>query len=320
MNMLNLQPLIPSLIELNVRSCLVVHKGNTIVEYYRKPQLANQLGKINSCTKSMLSALVCIAMDQQIIPHPDTPIIEFFPQLSEDKDTRKREITIAHLLTLSAGFHWNEFGGLNSFPTMTKSADWVQFVLSQPLADPPGTRMVYNSGCSQLLAAILRQASGQSVAKFAEQQLFKYLGITAYRWEMDPQGIHTGGFGLHLKPRDMAKLGLLYLQGGNWEGLQLLLPATVVRSTTPQLEADKPYKGFYGWHWWISSFSNDSNPPTQVPFHMALGFGGQYIVVVPSYELVVVITSDNKKRNTSLDVFRQYILPLLVNSAKPINI
>ncbi|KGE18394.1 serine hydrolase domain-containing protein [Paenibacillus wynnii] len=315
MHTLNLQPLSQSLIELNVRSCLIVHKGNTVFEYYRKPQLAHQLYKINSCTKSMLSALVSIAMDQQIVPHPDTPIIEFFPQLSEDNEFRKRDITLAHLLTLTAGFQWSEFGGLNSFPTMTKSVDWVQFVLSQPLSDPPGTKMVYNSGCSQLLAAILRQASGQTVAKFAEQQLFQYLGITAYRWEMDPQGTHTGGFGLHLKPKDMAKLGLLYLQQGNWEGRQLILPATVQHSTTPHLEADKPYKGFYGWHWWVSSFSNDAKPSVEVPFHMALGFGGQYIVVVPSYDLVVVITSDNKKRNTSKDVFRQYIVPLLVNTA-----
>ncbi|MDQ0194622.1 CubicO group peptidase (beta-lactamase class C family) [Paenibacillus wynnii] len=312
---MNLQPLTQSLLELNVRSCLIIHKGNILFEHYRKPQLAHQLFKINSCTKSMLSALVSIAMDQQIVPPPNTPIIEFFPQLSEDNDIRKRDITLAHLLTLSAGFHWSEFGGLNSFPTMTKSADWVQFVLSQPLADPPGTKMVYNSGCSQLLAAILVQASGQSVVKFAEQQLFEYLGITAYRWEMDPQGIHTGGFGLHLKPNDMAKLGLLYLQQGNWEGSQLILPATVQHSTTPQLEAVKPYKGFYGWHWWVSSFSNEADPSVEVPFHMALGFGGQYIVVVPSYELVVVITSDNKKRNTSVDVFRKYIVPLLLNSA-----
>jgi len=263
----------------------------------------------------MLSALISIAIDQHIVPHPDTPILEFFPHIAEDEDTRKREITIAHLLTLSAGFNWNEFGGLNSFPTMTKSEDWVKFVLSQPLVDPPGTRMVYNSGCSQLLAAILRQASGQSVAAFAEKQLFRHLGITAYRWETDPQGIHTGGFGLYLIPRDMLKLGLLYLQQGNWEGQQLILPATVQHSTTPQLEADRPFNGYYGWHWWVSSFINEADPSAPIPFHMALGFGGQYIVVVPAYELVVVITSENKKRNTYVDVFREYIIPILVHFA-----
>ena len=254
-------------------------------------------------------------MDKRILPHADTPIMEFFPQLREAEDQRKREITLSHLLTLSAGFKWNEFGGLNSFPTMKKSSDWVNFVLSQPLSDAPGERMVYNSGCSQLLAAVLRQETRLSVAEFAEQQLFNVLGITSYRWETDPQGIHTGGFGLYLKPRDMVKLGLLYAQKGSWEGKTVLMEDTVKQFTTPYLEAEKPYNAFYGWHWWVSSFSNEAESAAQIPFHMALGFGGQYIVVVPSYELVVVITSDNKKRNTSLDVFRQHIVPLLVNSA-----
>ncbi|WP_410515113.1 serine hydrolase domain-containing protein [Paenibacillus sp. BR2-3] len=182
----------------------------TLLEHYRGPRTANELSKINSCTKSVLSALISIAIDKNIVPHPDTPILEFFPQLVQDSDTRKRQITITHLLTMTAGFQWNEFGGLNSFPTMTRTTDWVKFVLAQPLAESPGTVMAYNSGGSQLLAAILSQAFGQSVAEFAEQQLFRYLGIERYRWDKDPQGIHTGGFGLYLKPWDMAKLGLLY--------------------------------------------------------------------------------------------------------------
>lgn len=306
-----MQPLIQNLIKLNVRSCLIVHKGNTLLEHYRKPQLANQLSRINSCTKSVLSALISIAMDQHVLPNPDTPIVEFFPQIREDSDIRKRHITLAHLLSLSAGFQWNEFGGLNSFPTMTKSADWVQYVLSQPLADAPGTKMVYHSGCSQLLAAILVQASGESVANFAEEKLFQPLGINRYRWETDPQGIHTGGFGLYLKPKDMAKFGLLFLNQGNWEGRQLILPETVQRFTTPYVEAIEPHKGFYGWHWWADSFTMETEQLAEVSYHFALGFGGQYIIVVPAFELVVVITADNRKRNTSIDVFREHIVPLL---------
>ncbi|MEC0233981.1 serine hydrolase [Paenibacillus kribbensis] len=318
MKSLELTSLIHELHELETRSCLIEQQGKMILEYYREPAITNELYKINSCTKSVLSALVSIAIDQQIVPQSDTPILEFFPRLAEDSDPQKREITIEHLLTMSAGFNWTEFGGQNSFPTMSKTSDWVQFVLSQPLSDPPGTRMEYSSGCSQLLATILRHASGQTVAEFAEQQLFQPLGIESYYWETDPQGTHTGGFGLRLKPMDMLKFGRLYLNEGGWDGRQLIQKETVRYSTRPFLPAVKPQKAFYGWHWWTSSFLDDTGldkttKSTETEYYYALGFGGQYIVVVPSYDMVVVVTADKfKKKRTPVDIFRQYIVPLLL--------
>lgn len=286
-----------------------------MLEHYREPRLAYEPGKINSCTKSVLSALICIAMDRGILPPADTPVLQYFPQLAQDTDDRKRKITLAHLLTMSAGFSWNEFGGLNSFPEMSRTPDWVQYVLSQPLAHTPGTHMEYNSGCSQLLSAILAEASGQTVAGFAEQQLFRQLGIADYRWETDPQGIHTGGFGLYLTPAEMAKFGMLYLQQGNWENRLLLQPAAVRHSTASLIEVHAPRKGGYGWHWWISSFTAGTEPQHEVPYYFAQGFGGQYIIVVPSYELVTVITADSTKKRPKADLFGQHIVPLLLNSA-----
>ncbi|WP_318626693.1 serine hydrolase [Paenibacillus polymyxa] len=313
MNSLELKPLIHVLNELETRSCLIEQQGNMILNYYREPQIANELYKINSCTKSVISALVSIAMNQQQGPKPETPILEFFPQLATDSDSRKHDITIEHLLTMSAGFNWTEFGGQNSFPTMSKTSDWVQFVLSQPLSDVPGTRMEYSSGCSQLLATILRHVSGQTVAEFAEQQLFQPLGIESYHWETDPQGTHTGGFGLHLRPMDMLKFGQLYLNEGGWEGRQIIQAETVRYSTRPFLPAAKPQKAFYGWHWWTSSFSDGTDTGSETDYFYALGFGGQYIVVVPSYDMVVVVTADKfKKKRTPVDIFRQYIVPLLL--------
>ncbi|WP_179032150.1 serine hydrolase domain-containing protein [Paenibacillus kribbensis] len=321
MKSLELTSLIHELHELETRSCLIEQQGKMILEYYREPAITNELYKINSCTKSVLSALVSIAIDQQIVPQSDTAILEFFPRLAEDSDPQKREITIEHLLTMSAGFNWTEFGGQNSFPTMSKTSDWVQFVLSQPLSDLPGTRMEYSSGCSQLLATILRHACGQTVAEFAEQQLFQPLGIESYYWETDPQGTHTGGFGLHLKPMDMLKFGRLYLNEGGWDGRQLIQKETVRYSTRPFLPAVKPQKAFYGWHWWTSSFLDDTGldktaKSTETEYYYALGFGGQYIVVVPSYDMVVVVTADKfKKKRTPVDIFRQYIVPLLLQQA-----
>ncbi|KJD41230.1 beta-lactamase [Paenibacillus polymyxa] len=312
MKSLELKPLIHVLNELETRSCLIEQQGNMIMDYYREPQIANQLYKINSCTKSVISALVSMAMDQQLVPKPETPILEFFPQLAKDSDPRKRDITIEHLLTMSAGFNWTEFGGQNSFPTMSKTSNWVQFVLSQPLSHLPGTRMEYSSGCSQLLATLLRSASGQAVAEFAEEQLFQPLGIDNYHWETDPQGTHTGGFGLHLRPLDMLKFGRLYLNEGSWEGRQIIQTETVRYSTRPFLPASKPQKAYYGCHWWASSFS-DEETGTEIDYFYALGFGGQYIIVVPSYDLVVVLTADTfKKKRTPVDIFRQYLIPLLL--------
>ncbi|WP_152396703.1 serine hydrolase domain-containing protein [Paenibacillus guangzhouensis] len=296
-----------------LRSCILARGEQILFEYYREPESADALSKVNSCTKSVLSALVGIAIDQGILPGTDAKIHTFFPQLAHDADQRKRDITIEHLLDMTAGFEWMEFGGLNSFPRMTKTANWIDFTLTLPLADPPGTRMIYNSGCSQLLAAMVMQAAGQSVEDFAQQHLFHPLGIETWQWEVDPQGIHTGGFGLYLKPRDMLKFGQLYLHRGRHQGKQLLSDAWIEQSTLPRVQVSKPREGMYGWHWWVSSFTTEQEPSIGVPYYFALGFGGQYIIVVPSHDLVAVLTNDrHKKRKPPIDVFLQYIASTLV--------
>lgn len=240
---------------LNPRCFIVYRQGRILTERYREPQMASQPAIINSCTKSVLSALLCVAIKRRLLPDPErTPAALFFPQLAADTDVRKRDLTLAHLLTMTAGFAWNEFGGMNSFPRMTRSPDWVAHVLEQPLADAPGTVMNYNSGVSQLLSAILTQATGKSVAAFAEETLFGALDIQRYEWETDPQGIHTGGFGLRLLPADLLKLGRLMLQRGRW-GEEMLFSAELAeRAVSPFAPATPPYAGLYGWHWWCGSY------------------------------------------------------------------
>jgi CubicO group peptidase (beta-lactamase class C family) len=261
-------------------------------------------------------------MDHGALPPPETAISKYFPELvvkakydsvltyepSTDgkvPDARKLEITINHLLTMSAGFDWTEFGGQNSFPKMTRTSDWIDFVLDQPLSDLPGTRMEYNSGISQLLSSILVQATGLSVAEFAEKQLFGPLGIESYKWETDPQGFHTGGFGLWLRPADMLKFGQLYLQQGMWNGKQIISPELINQTIHPALPADAPRRGFYGWHWWVDKLSS-------IDYYYARGFGGQFIHIIPSLETVVVQTHDNRKKKEQPDIFREYIMPLLI--------
>lgn len=314
--MTTLSSLASTIAELDLRSCVISQQGQPVFEHYRNHRTATEIAKINSCTKSILSALICIAMDQGKVPKPETPVTEFFPKLTRDKDSRKQEITLQHLLTMSAGFSWTEFGGEKSFPRMTRSPHWVNFVLEQPLLHPPGEKMEYNSGCSQLLSAILARTTGMSTERFAELFLFEPLGIEHHYWEFDPQGVHTGGFGLNLSPTDMLKFGELYLNHGVWDSRPLISRDLVELSTQPSIPVEAPYRGSYGWHWWTDTYFNDSNIPADSPmsYYYARGYGGQYIYVIPSIQTVVVLSDDKrKKKQVPVDVFREIIAPLLAS-------
>lgn len=313
---MKLNALTEILASLDLRSCLIYLDGRNAFEYERDPQAAKDIAKINSCTKSVLSALVCIAMDQGLLPPAETRITEFFPRLAADPDSRKQTMTLQHLLTMTAGFDWTEFGGQNSFPRMTRSPNWVEFVLDRPLSDPPGTRMEYNSGASQLLSAILVQAAGMSLARYAELHLFGPLGIDEYKWECDPQGIHTGGFGLWLRPRDMLKFGQLYLQGGEWENKALISRTLLTKSVQPAIRTEPPRRGCYAWHWWTDRYPDPAGSRAEkgIDYFYARGYGGQYIHVIPSLASVVVLSNDKQqKKHHHVDVFRQHIAPLLLH-------
>lgn len=314
---MNLSSLSNAVTPLDLRSCLISQQGQLIFEHYRNNQTIDEIAKINSCTKSILSALIHMAIDQDTLPDVSTPITVFFPQLASDLEPRKQDITLQHLLTMTPGFNWTEFGGQNSFPKMTRTSNWVDFVLEQPLLDTPGVRMIYNSGASQLLAAILVQVTGMPVARFAELHLFGHLGIETYAWEHDPQGIHTGGFGLSLRPSDMLKFGQLYLQHGKWKNKQLISKELVSRSIQPMVTIDAPNRGFYGSHWWCDTYSLDTKDPLSLSlsYYYARGFGGQYIYIVPRLEIVTVLTNDKRqKEQPPRDVFRQFIAPLLLQN------
>ncbi|URN95406.1 MAG: beta-lactamase family protein [Candidatus Pristimantibacillus lignocellulolyticus] len=302
----------------DVSSCIIHYGGEIIYHYEKSLHASSKLMPINSCTKSIVSALFCIAMDQQLIPSPNTRITQFFPQLQHDQDMRKQTITLEHLLTLTAGFHWTEFGGTNSFPKMTRSSDWITYVLQQPISDEPGTVMVYNSGVSQLLAAILVQSTGMSITQYADTHLFGPLGIEQYDWKIDPQGIHTGGYGLQLSAYDMLKFGLLYLNKGVWSHKRLISEKMVSHSTRASIAVNPPERGFYGWHWWsdsvpVKSITGESII-SDLHYYYARGFGGQFIIIVPTLDAVIVLTREQRKKGLSpLDFFRIHIATMLMS-------
>lgn len=307
---MDLSSISAAVVPLHLRSCLIYRQEKLIFEHYRHHQVEYELTKINSCTKSFLSALICIAMDQGLFPPPDTKLSECVPMLDKEKDGWRKDITLRHLLTMSGGWRWKEFGGINSFPQMTRSQDWVAFALEQPMATPPGEVMEYNSGSSQILSHLLVQAIGGSLVSFAETYLFGPLGINDYHWEQDPQGIHTGGFGLSLRPADLLNFGRLYLQQGQWENRQLISSELAVHSVQPAIRVTAPWSGSYAWHWWCDSFEGDGKP--SFDYFYARGYGGQFIYVIPSLETVVVLTDDRRKRERPpVDVFPRLIAPHL---------
>ncbi|THF77516.1 serine hydrolase domain-containing protein [Cohnella fermenti] len=309
---------------LDLRCCLIRVRGEPVFEHERETGASAAVANIHSVTKSFLSALVCIAMDRGLLPGPDALASAFFPRLAQDEDERKRRITLEQLLTMSAGFEWTEFGGRHSFRRMTASPDWTAFVLDLPLMDKPGTRMTYNSGISQLLSALLAEAAGMSVARFAERHLFGPLGIESYEWETDPQGVHTGGFGLHLRADDLLKLGELYLQRGRWDGRQLVSAELAQRSVRPALRSRDHREGWYAWHWWSDRYTEDSRVDAAsasgaaagMDCFFARGYGGQFIYVAPERDAVVVLTNDSRKKDKMpTDVFRRHIAPRLLTLA-----
>lgn len=290
-------------------SCLIIQDGNDVLEYYKNKKQAEKLQKINSCTKSFISALIGIALEKGLISSLDTPISNYFPYLEKTTvDPVKRSITLYHLLTMTPGFDWPEFGEWQSFPKMLYSPDWVRFVLDRPLMDQPGERMNYNSGCSHLLSAVLQKATGMSTYDFAKKHLFQPLKIQDSYWYSDGQGIHNGGDGLRLTSGDMAKLGLLYLQGGRWQDKQIVPPAWVQESIQPKFRTYERI-GSYGLHWWSDRIDSNKEWTEDNWYYFALGFGGQYIIVVPSRELIVVFNSELYDSSLRpLAFFRQYIL------------
>ncbi|WJH39811.1 serine hydrolase [Aliirhizobium terrae] len=220
------------------------------------------------------------------------------------------------LLTMTSGFHTNEqlpyTHPSNTERLMAISVDPYRSVLERRLVAKPGTRWAYSGGDTMLLSKIVQNASGQTLTAFAEDNLFKPLGITTYRWMALKASGETAAYGgLKLRPRDMAKLGLLVLQQGRYADKQVVSQDWIKTSTAPQQDAWFPYR--YAMHWWFSDAT--PNTPGKRPIIIALGIGGQRIVVIPDMDAVVVIAAgmyddpDQLKKVASL--FTDIILPAL---------
>ncbi len=276
-------------------SALIVKNGYLVHAAYYNPNFGmgeNDTRNIYSCTKSFTSTLIGIAVSMGFLSIDDY-MIDFFPNLTiQNLDSRKRAITVEHLLTMTSGLPWDESSVPyqhpdNDWRRMIESDNWVEFVINRPMEYAPGERWVYNTGGSHLLSAILTQATNMTALEFAETYLFGPLGITDYAWSRDSQGNNNGGSSLVILPRDMAKLGFLFLNNGTWDGEQIV-PAEWVASASQQHISLWSDWG-YGYQWWVHG------PITTLltSCYSARGYLGQFIYVFPDLDMVVVFTADS---------------------------
>jgi CubicO group peptidase (beta-lactamase class C family) len=274
--------------ELPLDSYLVIRHGYIVYEDYPGFYDIDNFHILHSVTKSFTSALIGIAIDQGYISGVDAPVVSFFTDRTiANLDARKERMTVENLLNMRAGLEWNEWSypytdSRNDLVQMIYSGDCIQFMLDRPMATEPGTSWVYNTGASHLLAGIIHETTGQIPIDFATDQLFGPLGISLVGWTRDVNGLNFGGSELHLRPRDMAKFGLLYLNDGEWDGTQIISSDWVEES---QRSPAYPWAGTgYGYQWWKQLSAGTFE---------ARGLHSQWIIIHPEYDLIIVQTASD---------------------------
>lgn len=277
-------------------SILIVRDGVLAYEEYFRGQEPEDRHGVQSITKSVASTLIGIAWDRGLIEDLDTPVLDFFPEYSEvENDSEwKRAMTPEHVLQMRTGIEWDEWDSENNTwgepaAQMWQSNDWIKFVLDQPMAVPPGTSWLYNTGASNLLSGVVRNTTGVTAAGFARVALFDPLGIEDVYWWESFSGVTATGTGLSMRPRDMAKLGYLFLEGGIWRPTNERVISQEWLDASFQKYTDFGGGG-YGYQWWICGAGHrDEN----VLFPCARGYGGQYLFVIYPLDMAIVVTGEH---------------------------
>jgi len=262
-----------------LRSLLVSVEGRLLLEQYFHGSTAARAANIKSASKSVLATLVGIAIDQGRIGGVSDSVGRYFPEYVRAAP-EKAAITVEDLLTMRSGL---ESTSSRNYGRWVQSGNWVKFVLDRPMVDVPGGRMIYSTGSSHLLSAILTKATGTTTLTFARQALAAPLGIDLPSWPRDPQGIYLGGNEMAMRPRDMVRFGELVLGGGQYGGTRIVSEAWLVTSMIPRTTSAWSGRE-YGYGWWLRTSAD-------VPTRFAWGYGGQFIFIVPSLQTVVVTTS-----------------------------
>ncbi|WP_051314706.1 serine hydrolase domain-containing protein [Alteribacter aurantiacus] len=276
-----------------VDTCTVTVNGEQVFDYEAETGVMQKHRKINSITKSILSILIGIAIDKGYFADENEGITSI---LNANHSYRFNQRSLRDLLTMTSGIEWagNE--------KMVASRNWVSYILNQDVREDQG--FSYVCGNSHLLSAVLQEKTSMTTFEFATQHLFSLLEIDDVRWNQDPQGVNTGGFGIQMKPEDLWKYGSLYLNNGFWEGKRIVSEEWVQESVKGKVSTDMGNQR-YGYHWWVNPKSN------RLPyFYYAAGSGGQYIFVVLEKEMVCTFTGNFSRKEgiQPFTFFTRYLL------------
>lgn len=306
-----------------IHSVIVMQGERTLAEWYfpgNDNARGRNLGRVEfgpetlhdvrSITKSVVGLLVGVAVQDGAIKSLDTPVLDYFPEYADLQTPERRRVTLRHLLTMTSGLHWDEetytyADPRNSEIAMDMAKDPYRYVLSQAFDAAPGQRFKYSGGDVAVMAAVLARATKTPLDVYAEQKLFKPLGITNVAWHKDGKGVPYAASGLRMLPRDMAKVGRLALQKGRWSGRQVLPARWVAEATKAKVQTEPDPKCGTGYGYFIWIFPGcQLDPP--IAWSAGVGLGGQRIVMAPSQDVVVVTTTGNyfdpRQRAISLDV------------------
>ena len=281
--------------------------------YYRDTDLHS----LQSVTKSVLSVAFGIAVDAGHIPGPETPVWPYFEAYGADpSEPRRAAATLEDFLTMRSGIDWARPGqtyddGTHPTIELELSDDWIDYAISRPMSTDPGTRFDYNDGVSVLLGKIVRETTGQRIDAWAEERLFGPIGIDEYYWKITPLGeVDTEG-GLYLSAHDLARIGYLMLREGEWDGQRIVSREWVRASTSPVIPDvypgnDRTDSG-YGYQWWVPVHEDG-----ETRIFAGNGYGGQFVHVVPEYDLVSVFngwTLHQRSEMASWMAMRDRIIP-----------
>ncbi|GEO20057.1 serine hydrolase domain-containing protein [Cyclobacterium qasimii] len=289
--------------EHELHSLMVLRRGKVIAEGWWDPYGPKLKHTMYSVSKTYTASGIGFAVSEGLVSVEDQ-VIKFFPKsLPTDVSENLKQLKIKHLLTMSVG-HAKDY----TF-SIVRTEDWAKSFLAVPIVNEPGSQFVYNTVATYMLSAIVQKVSGQTLIDYLRPRLFQPLGIKGVDWEKSPQGINTGGYGLRVKTEDMAKLGQLFLQNGNWDGKQILPESWINEARNLKIlqnpnasreeKAKSDWLQGYGYQMWRSR--HDS--------YRADGAYGQYILVLPKQEAVIIITSETSNLQGLLSEVWDHILP-----------
>ena len=288
----------------NLHAVVVARHGKLVLERYyegRDERLGGPLGTVTfgpdvehdlrSVSKSIVGLLYGIALDDGQVPALDQPLVDQFPAYDDlRRDPERRRMTVAHALTMTLGTEWDESlpysDPRNSEIAMEKAADRYRFVLDRPLVAEPGSRWAYNGGATAVLGHLIAEGTGTPLLDYAREKLFQPLGIADIEWILGWNGEPRAASGLRLRPRDLAKIGQLVLNQGNWEGRQIVPRSWLEASFEDRVPAEDELE--YGYQWWLGRGRVDGRC-----WIAGFGNGGQRLVIVPDLDLVVAILAGN---------------------------